>query len=209
MDDMIKLTNGEEISWENFSKWTLRRQRAHLANPSIRSVETPLGIFPSVKSAAAAHQISEFAIRYKLKSEKFIQYRYLDDFFNQYNQINRSYESISGENNALARRVMTPLGPFGTLKSAAEALEISIKALNNRCKSLNFNDYYYLESKIEHAPRKNPGAAGKNSGKARKIMTPIGAFDTVTEAHKALGVDITTIYRRMGNKAKYPDYYYL
>lgn len=209
MSDTLQLPNGQKVSWEEFSKWSDFKQRANLANPSIRSIETPLGIFPSVLSAAAAHKISEFAIRYKLKSTNFFDYRYLKNRTSKNNQKYRSYESVSGENNALARRVMTPLGAFGTLKSAAEALEISIKVLNSRCNNSIFEEYYYLKSKKERIPRKNPGATGKNSGRARKIMTPIGTFDTITEAHKALGVDITTIYRRLGNKEKYPDYYYL
>jgi hypothetical protein len=174
----------------------------------MRSVETPLGIFPSTASAAVAHNISPHVLRRRLKSEKFQEFKYLSESI-IVNKDKNSNQNSKGSNNPMARRVMTPLGPYETLMSAAAALNISIIVLNNRCRSDKFNDYYYLESKVKRIPRKNPGTTGKNSGTARRIMTPIGAFDTVREAHKALGIDVTTIYNRMKNKEKNPGYYYL
>lgn len=206
MDDIIKLANGTEVSWDEFSKWSATKQNSNTINPTMREVQTPLGIFPSVASAALANNLSVHSLRRKLNSNEFYEFRYLDN--KKYSHKNRAYNT-KGKANPMARRLMTPLGEFETLLSAMEALNISRDVLNNRCKSEKFKDYYYLDSKVKRVPRKNPSNAGKNNGVARKIMTPIGAFDTVREAHKALGVDMTTIYNRMKNKNKYPGYYYL
>ena len=142
----------------------------------------------------------------ELNSNEFDEFRYIDNQKNSHK--NRVYNT-RGEANPMARRIMTPLGQFETLNSAAAALSISLDVLNKRSKSEKFKDYYYLDSRVKRVPRKNPSNAGKNSGVARRIMTPIGTFDTVREAHKALGIDVTTLYRRLGNAVKNPDYYYL
>ncbi len=206
MSDIVKLANGKTVSWDEFSKWSTTKQMSNTINPTMRAVQTPLGIFDSVASAALANKLSAHALRKRLNSDAFNDFQYIGKEVNP--NKNRIY-NMRGENNHMARRVMTPLGKFESLDSATDALKISRDVLNKRCKSAKFEDYYYLESKVKRKPRTNPGTSGKNSGVARKIMTPIGAFDTVREAHKALGVDVTTIYRRMGNKEKYPGYYYL
>jgi len=206
MNDIIKLANGKEVAWDEFSKWSATKQKSNTINPTMRKVQTPLGIFPSIASAALANNISAHSLRRKLNSNEFDEFRYIDNQKNSHK--NRVYNT-KGEANPMARRIMTPLGQFETLNSAAAALNISLDVLNKRSKSEKFKDYYYLDSRVKRVPRKNPSNAGKNSGVARRIMTPIGTFDTVREAHKALGIDVTTLYRRLGNAVKNPDYYYL
>ncbi len=206
MIEIITLANGSTVSWDEFSRWSLTKQKSNIANPRMRSLQTPLGVFTSLASAIKAHDISAYVLRKKLKSDDHPDYFYLDD--KTISIKNRVWDTKDGKN-PMARRVMTPLGPFNSLKEAASALEISLDALNNRCRSKYHDHYYYLESKVNRVSRKNPGASGSSSGVARRIMTPIGEFETVRAAHKALGVNVTTIYNRMKNKEKFPGYYYL
>ena len=92
---------------------------------------------------------------------------------------------------------------------AAIALKISTDGLKKRCKSKNMPEYYLMESKLSGIARKNPGAAGINSGVARRVMTPIGEFCTVISAQKALGICRKTMYRRLKDHDKYPEYFYI
>ncbi|MFZ9066249.1 MAG: hypothetical protein ACO23R_02635 [bacterium] len=48
---------------------------------------------------------------------------------------------------------------------------------------------------------------GKNNGHAKKTITPLGIFDTATEAAKAHKVSNATITLRVQDKSK-PEYYY-
>ena len=104
-------------------------------------------------------------------------------------------EAVSGDNSMLARAVVTPLGEFPTVAAAAAAhgtskAEISKKAGS---KSVLHRGYYWKDNVI-----KGFDPDGRNAHHLRKaVSTPFGNFESTREAGRVLGINHSTITKRI------------
>ena len=104
-------------------------------------------------------------------------------------------ESISGDNSLLARAVVTPLGEFPTVAAAAKAHGV-MKAIISRkagSKSILHQGYYWKDNIVIGD---NPD--GRNAHHLRKgVITPFGNFESTREAGRVLGINHSTITKRI------------
>ena len=155
---MVTLANGGQVSWEEFSKWSLIKQRANLEN--IR------GNFSGSES-----EISRSIQRRK-----------------KANSEGKNW-ALSGGRQSYARKVGTPKGICQTITEAAKLYSVdggTMRSWINGGK-LGFN---FLTPAKERSPSKSitGGVAGDANPRSRAVFTPKGRFPTLTGAAKAFGV---------------------
>jgi hypothetical protein len=104
-------------------------------------------------------------------------------------------DAVSGENSMLARAVVTPLGEFPTVTAAAEAHKV-VKAIISRkagSKSILHQGYYWKDSIVT-----GDIADGRNAHHLRKgVITPFGNFESTREAGRVIGINHSTITKRI------------
>jgi hypothetical protein len=110
--------------------------------------------------------------------------------------------SVMGANSALAVRVHTPLGWFGSVREAARAHDCASATVSRKAKSDRFfhKEYYY------ETPEENTTI--RQSGKHRSVavFTPDGKFESVRSAAAYYKVYHSTISKWCKNK---PNEFYL
>jgi hypothetical protein len=176
-------------------------------NPNSRAVQTPLGEFPSVTSACKALGITIGIFYNRLKHNRNkSEYFYIDgkgvgDYLG-------SRKGLKGGSNGSARRVMTPFGEFNSVREAYIALKIDMTTLYKRLNSDDHPEYYYSDKKIKKEKKLNENRAkGSTNAASRAVITPLGRFSTIREAHTALGISRPTLINRIRDK-NYVDYRY-
>jgi hypothetical protein len=104
-------------------------------------------------------------------------------------------DAVSGDNSMLARAVVTPLGEFPTVAAAAEAHGV-VKAIISRkagSKSILHQGYYWKDNIV-----KDDIADGRNAHHLRKgVVTPFGNFESTREAGRVIGINHSTITKRI------------
>ena len=104
-------------------------------------------------------------------------------------------DAISGDNSMLARAVVTPLGEFPTIAAAAEAHGV-VKAIISKkagSNSILHQGYYWKDSIV-----RGDVADGRNAHHLRKgVITPFGNFESTREAGRVLGINHSTITKRI------------
>jgi len=104
-------------------------------------------------------------------------------------------EAVSGDNSLLARAVITPLGEFPTVAAAAKAHGV-VKAIISRkagSRSILHQGYYWKDNIV-----KGDIADGRNAHHLRKsVITPFGVFESTREAGRVLGINHSTITKRI------------
>jgi hypothetical protein len=104
-------------------------------------------------------------------------------------------EAVSGDNSMLARAVVTPLGEFPTVAAAAAAHNV-VKAIISRkagSKSMLHQGYYWKDNIVI-----GDIADGRNAHHLRKgVCTPFGNFESTREAGRVLGINHSTITKRI------------
>lgn len=104
-------------------------------------------------------------------------------------------EAVSGENSILARPVVTPLGEFPTIAAAAAAHGV-MKAIISRkagSRSTLHKGYYWKDNIVV-----GDVADGRNAHHLRKgVSTPFGNFESTREAGRVLGINHSTITKRI------------
>ena len=104
-------------------------------------------------------------------------------------------EAVSGNNSMLARAVITPLGEFPTVAAAAAAHGV-VKAIISRkagSRSILHKGYYWKDSIVC-----GDVADGRNAHHLRKgVCTPFGNFESTREAGRAIGINHSTITKRI------------
>jgi hypothetical protein len=104
-------------------------------------------------------------------------------------------EAVSGNNSLLARAVVTPLGEFPTVAAAAKAHGV-VKAIISKkagSRSILHKGYYWKDNIV-----KGDIADGRNAHHLRKgIITPFGNFESVREAGRVIGINHSTISKRI------------
>lgn len=119
---MVTLANGKQVSWEEFSTWSIFKQNGSLFPP--RSPDVAISLkdwcLENSQLKSIAHKESFFKIR----------------------KITRNYGSKNGSSKA----VMTPDGQFPSRKSAANHFRVSSRKMYDWIKSNLKPDFYYLEN---------------------------------------------------------------
>ena len=114
-------------------------------------------------------------------------------------------EAVSGENSMLARPVVTPLGTFPTVAAAAEAHGVSKAIISKKAgsKSVLHRGYYWVDNIV-----RGYDPDGRNAHHLRKgVITPYGNFESTREAGRVLGINHSTIAKRI--KRGDPGYSYI
>lgn len=104
-------------------------------------------------------------------------------------------EAVSGDNSLLARAVVTPLGTFPTVAAAALAHGVSKAIISKKAGSTSIlhKGYYWVDNIV-----KGDVADGRNAHHLRKgVMTPFGNFESTREAGRVLGINHSTITKRI------------
>lgn len=103
--------------------------------------------------------------------------------------------AVSGNNSMVARAVVTPLGFFSTVTEAAEAHGV-VKAIISKkagSNSILHQGYYWQDFII-----KGDMADGRNAHHLRKgVCTPFGNFESTCEAGRVIGINHSTITKRI------------
>jgi hypothetical protein len=151
----IKLKNGTEVSWEEFSAWRGCRQTIALKGKSFpadfgrkrsdimnkgyalgtidktkwqRRVMTPSGEFASIKLAAEAYGVLGQTIRWWIERSQKPGFYFLDP------KLNRTPRNLNVPSKAgmkSARPIMTPAGAFPTMRAAAEHYGVIKDSIRN------------------------------------------------------------------------------
>lgn len=104
-------------------------------------------------------------------------------------------EAVSGDNSLLARAVVTPLGEFPTVAAAAKAHGV-VKAIISRkagSRSVLHKGYFWKDCIVI-----GDTADGRNAHHLRKgVSTPFGNFESTREAGRVLGINHSTITKRI------------
>lgn len=104
-------------------------------------------------------------------------------------------DAVSGDNSMIARAVVTPLGEFPTIAAAARAHGV-VKAIISRkagSRSILHQGYYWRDNIV-----KGDVADGRNAHHLRKgVTTPFGNFESTREAGRVLGINHSTITKRI------------
>lgn len=104
-------------------------------------------------------------------------------------------EAVSGDNSLLARAVVTPLGEFPTIAAAAKAHGVVKAVISKKAgsKSILHRGYYWKDNII-----KGDVADGRNAHHLRKgVCTPFGNFESTREAGRVIGINHSTITKRI------------
>ena len=104
-------------------------------------------------------------------------------------------ESVSGDNSLLARAVVTPLGEFPTIAAAADAHGVSKAIISKKAgsKSVLHKGYWWVDHIVI-----GDIADGRNAHHLRKgVTTPFGNFESTREAGRVLGINHSTITKRI------------
>ena len=104
-------------------------------------------------------------------------------------------EAVSGSNSLLARAVVTPLGEFPTVTAASKAHGVTKAIISKKAgsKSMLHRSYYWKDSIV-----RGDVADGRNAHHLRKgVTTPFGNFESTREAGRVLGINHSTITKRI------------
>ena len=104
-------------------------------------------------------------------------------------------EVVSGGNSMLARVVVTPLGEFPTVAAAAAAHGVSKAIISKKAgsKSILHQGYFWKDHIVI-----GDVADGRNAHHLRKgVITPFGNFESTREAGRVLGINHSTITKRI------------
>ena len=160
---MVTLANGNQVSWDEFSTWSIFKQNGSL--------------FPAVKPGTVKgkylvtrewdiNQSKAFSLAIKKSYSK-----------------TRKITRNLGSTNGSAKAVVTPAGQFPSRRSAAEHYCVSSRKMYEWIKSDQFQDFYYLE--------KNDVSSSQLGNKA--VATPAGTFESIGAAARHYSVTSKTI----------------
>jgi hypothetical protein len=169
---MVTLCNGKQVSWDEFCTWSAYQQRTikpskntGLNNGSSRPVMTPAGKFDSIIEACRFYGVTRTFLAYRLKSKKFPDFYFLT-----------TCAIPKHDKNNGPKAVITPLGRFNSIKSAADQYCVTEAVMKNFIKSKT--------NKIFSFDIENPSTHSSS----RRVLTPAGEFPSVAAAARFYGV---------------------
>lgn len=104
-------------------------------------------------------------------------------------------QAVSGDNSMLARAVVTPLGEFPTVAAAAAAHGVRKNIISKKAgsRSILHQGYYWKDKPII-----GEILDGRNAHHLRKpVVTPFGVFESTREAGRVIGINHSTITKRI------------
>ncbi len=152
MLDLVRLANGTEVTWDEFSKWTSHKQILSLNPPNKnRKWDESFGR----KISESKRIAKENGVIYKLSK---------------------------GEDHVFSRRVKTPKGECVSIKEAASLYGVRGDTLRNWIKSGKDGFEFITPPSIRKEPHKKGGRSGGENGSARSVITPQGKFESLKAA---------------------------
>ena len=167
---VVRLSNGSEVTWDEFSRWNGSRQTMALKGKKLpadfgrkrseimnrgyaqgtidkskwqRRVMTPLGEFASIKLAAEAYGVLGQTIHWWIERSRKPGFYFLDPKYIQKKRPKE--ESKAGMKSA--KPLMTPDGVFPTMRAAAEHYGVIKDSIRNWLKKKP-HEFYLLEKVV-------------------------------------------------------------
>jgi hypothetical protein len=167
---VVKLSNGSEVTWDEFSRWNGSRQTMALKGKKLpadfgskrakimrdgyasgkidkakfqRRVMTPLGEFASIKLTAEAYGVLGQTIHWWIERSRKPGFYFLDPKYIQKKRPKE--ESKAGMKSA--KPLMTPDGVFPTMRAAAEHYGVIKDSIRNWLKKKP-HEFYLLEKDV-------------------------------------------------------------
>lgn len=185
-DHKVKLANGTEISWEEFSTWSFKRQQSGLI-PSLR-----LGV--KQNNPETWHDAMKCKIGRSWGSHTDAHKKHISSIF--------------------SKPVMTPNGEFNARKDLVlrVAMEMNWSYATAKTRVVEwFRDYpdryYYVESCAQSRPKSDELKEKLSKLNSKPIQTPKGVFRNCKLAAQAYGVSSATLYYWV-TKSKTDEFYY-
>jgi len=152
---LVKLCNGSEVTWDEFSRWNGSRQTTALRGKRLpvdfgrkrsdimnrgyaqgtidkskwqRRVMTPLGEFASIKIAAEAYGVLGQTIHWWIERSRKPGFYFLDPMLPK---MRKNLNAASKAGMKSARPIMTPAGAFPTMRAAAEHYGVIKDSIRN------------------------------------------------------------------------------
>lgn len=109
-------------------------------------------------------------------------------------QYQTAREAVSGDNSMLARAVTTPLGYFPTVTAAAAAHGVNKAIISKKAgsKSILHQGYYWTDNPVIGNDKSLHGAHLRKG-----VRTPFGDFESTREAGRMMGINHSTITKRI------------
>lgn len=167
---MVTLANGKQVSWDEFSTWSIFKQTGSL-NPAVK---------PGTKKGNRE-------VYKKWDLERSLAFSLaIKDSYSKARNLTRNYGSTNGSSKA----VVTPMGQFPSRVSAAKHYGVRTRKMYDWIQSENHPDFYYLDNSNVH-PQK--------SG-CKSVTTPDGNFLSIEAAARHYKVTPHTIKNWIKNK---------
>jgi hypothetical protein len=207
---MYPLNDGTSVSLDEFNSWHFNKQHAKtrplaelqeirkkvtLANQ--REVNTPFGIFKSVKDAVDKTGMSYGKLRGKLLNELETDYFYTKS---KPADENKKINYVLKRENKVT---VTPLGTFKSKSKAAEAHGLN-KSTLGRLMTANPMEYYFLSE----GPKEIVIVDKIRKETTRAVNTPFGTFHSINEAIIHTSLPYLRL-RRYLLSTEHPEYSYV
>jgi hypothetical protein len=188
---------------------TVKRARKPIIKPEkkiriYRAVITPKGEFPSIKLASCAHNFSKEKLLKLIYNLDNISYKFAKEVAKD----EKKY--YSSDDNKVARKVITPMGEFKTVKDAAKSLRISEVTLKRRVYDTTANGYKFKKELSRDKEKYFDASIKKKESalaKSRAVITPKGRFESLSSASETFGLGVDVLRRYVFNTA-YPEFKY-
>jgi hypothetical protein len=203
---MVKLNDGTKIPLEVFVTWSAIKQTnmtmpieekiarySKVADKHRRTVQTPMGIFKSIKEAVTQTGITISRLRRLLYSEEFPDYKILnsipDDDKRVIKHLSKKEKEARQANKGISRRrsIITPKGEFPSVTAASIALKLWRGQLTRLLQNPEHPEFRYSDSKPQ-IPEKKPPLKANKTERVRspdQVVTPKGHFVTKIQADLA------------------------
>ena len=213
---LIKLTDGSNVTLDEFVTWSAHKQAARLMpienrekntkviRRTYRAVTTPLGEFPSINAAARASNTTTTKLGRLIFDLDNNNYKFSKELDKDIPKYFRSSDVIVG------RKVITPSGIFKTVTEASKSLNITGASLKRLIYDTTNDGFKFV---VELERDKNKSFDGKIRKKerylklARAVITPKGRFESLSVASESYGIGVDVLRRYVFNTA-YPDFTY-
>lgn len=199
-----KRPQSDEARKKRADKMRMKKINGELNNvkgadhPQARKVKTPDGEFETLGAAGKYYSVSGARIREWIKRNK-QGFEFITPPLTR--QSTRPKTILTGSEHKSSRAVVTPLGTFGSLKEAAQALGIPSRSLIQKIKKCENEEYKYL---TERDPR---NVYRGTTAIAKKVMTPDGLFESLVASCRYYKFGVSKM-RSLIKSDQHPDFYF-
>jgi hypothetical protein len=167
MLNTVKLINGTEVSWEEFSRWSVKKQRANLVKPNLPSKKEmsklikegrrKAGLYDKSRPQAVVVVQGGFSCPYGLFPSRAMAIKAaaslgLKNAQRKFGDLCKTepqnYYYLNGRRKSngksKARAIKTPFGTFPNVKACAESLGVTCDRIYKRVKG-SPSKYFYID----------------------------------------------------------------